>query len=151
MSKRFPQVEEHNFAQEPLGRKPHTGPGTAQQSCLLLISSCFYFFFPWLFIKETLLWWWEARACSRWVSTKLVLIYIFLCCVRLAASINTLKCLWPVLRSSCPCMTEGISHTSMQRTQRWHRKAITMYSSEENLPKLMQSGIASCFLSSHSL
>lgn len=68
-----------------------------------------------------------------------------LCFVRLAAPIKTLKCLLPMLGFSCPCMTEGISHTSMQGTQRWHRKTITMYSSKEKLSQLMQSGIASCF------
>lgn len=55
-------------------------------------------------------------------------LFIFpLCCASLAASINTLKCLLSMLRSSCPYMTEGISHTSMKRTQRWNRKVIIMY------------------------
>lgn len=69
-----------------------------------------------------------------------------LCCVRLAASINIFKCLLAVQSSSCSYTTEGSSHLFLQRAQRWHRKAVTISSSEGNLSKLMHSQRAASYI-----
>lgn len=76
---------------KPPGKKPHAGPGAAQQSSLLLIPSCFLIFYLDIYYRDPgeqpvhALCVWALRWCS----------FTFcLCCVRLGTSINIFKHMW---------------------------------------------------------
>lgn len=105
---------------KPPGKKPHAGPGAAQQSSLLLVPSCFLIFCLDIYYGDLGEQPMHALCASvlRWCSFTFCL-----CCVRLGTSITIFKHMLPVPKSSCSCMTEESSHAFMQRTKRWRKKA----------------------------
>lgn len=117
-----PMAEQHSRAQEAAGkevshwaRSSSTELPAADSKLLLIFLLVYLIKRPWSCGEEPV-----HALCA---STEAVLIYIS----PTLYSINISKCFLLVQSYSCSYMAEGSSCLLVQRTQRWHRKAVTAY------------------------